>query len=65
MAHPVYPCIWFNNQAEQAANFYCSIFKDSKILNSNTLVTNFKINGSQIMALNADHNSNLMRHFLW
>ncbi|MCW5693533.1 MAG: VOC family protein [Pseudolabrys sp.] len=24
-------CLWFENQAEEAANFYCSVFKDSKI----------------------------------
>lgn len=27
------PFLWFNNEAEEAANFYTSIFKDSKILN--------------------------------
>jgi predicted 3-demethylubiquinone-9 3-methyltransferase (glyoxalase superfamily) len=27
------PFLWFNDQAEQAAEFYCSIFKDSKVLN--------------------------------
>jgi predicted 3-demethylubiquinone-9 3-methyltransferase (glyoxalase superfamily) len=26
------PCLWFDTQAEQAAEFYCSIFKDSRIL---------------------------------
>ena len=25
------PCLWFDNQAEEAANFYVSIFKNSKI----------------------------------
>jgi len=25
------PCLWFDNQAEEAVNFYISIFKDSKI----------------------------------
>ncbi len=25
------PCLWFDNQAEAAANFYVSIFKNSKI----------------------------------
>lgn len=24
-------CLWFENQAEEAAKFYCSVFKDSKI----------------------------------
>src|SRR5467141_4961019 len=27
------PCLWFNNQAEEAAKFYSSIFKNSKIGN--------------------------------
>jgi len=27
------PFLWFNNQAEQAAKFYVSLFKNSKILN--------------------------------
>lgn len=26
------PCLWFDNQAEEAAKFYTSIFKSSKIL---------------------------------
>lgn len=25
------PCLWFDGKAEEAANFYVSIFKDSKI----------------------------------
>ena len=26
------PCLWFDNQAEEAANYYISIFPDSKIV---------------------------------
>ena len=25
------PCLWFNTEAEEAAKFYCSVFKDSKL----------------------------------
>ncbi len=25
------PCLWFDNEAEEAARFYTSIFKNSKI----------------------------------
>jgi predicted 3-demethylubiquinone-9 3-methyltransferase (glyoxalase superfamily) len=25
------PCLWFNDQAEEAANFYASVFKNSRI----------------------------------
>ncbi len=30
-AQKILPCLWFDNQAEEAAKFYCSIFKDSRI----------------------------------
>ena len=26
------PCLWFDNQAEEAANFYVSVFKNSRIV---------------------------------
>lgn len=29
------PCLWFDHQAEEAANFYVSVFKNSKILEIN------------------------------
>ncbi len=29
--HKLTPCLWFDTQAEEAAHFYCSIFKNSKI----------------------------------
>jgi predicted 3-demethylubiquinone-9 3-methyltransferase (glyoxalase superfamily) len=31
MAQRIAPCLWFDNQAEEAAKFYTSIFKNSKI----------------------------------
>ena len=27
------PCLWFDNQAEEAANFYVSVFREARILN--------------------------------
>jgi predicted 3-demethylubiquinone-9 3-methyltransferase (glyoxalase superfamily) len=30
-AHGIMPCLWFDTQAEQAAKFYASVFKDAKI----------------------------------
>ena len=29
--HKLTPCLWFDTQAEEAAKFYCSIFKNAKI----------------------------------
>jgi len=31
MPNPITPCLWFDTEAEEAARFYCSIFKNSKI----------------------------------
>lgn len=53
MIKPIYPCLWFDNQAGEAANFYCSVFKDAKITSENPMVVIFHINGTKFMALNA------------
>lgn len=31
VSQKITPCLWFDTQAEEAAKFYCSIFKNSKI----------------------------------
>jgi len=31
--HKISPFLWFDNNAEEAMNFYVSIFKDSKVVN--------------------------------
>lgn len=31
LAHKIAPCLWFDNQAEEAAKFYVSIFSNSKL----------------------------------
>ncbi len=31
LKHPLTPCLWFDSQAEDAANLYCSVFPNSKI----------------------------------
>src|SRR5215510_3437485 len=51
------PFLWFDNQAEEAINFYVSIFKNSKILkitrNGDTVLTGtFQLDGQEFMALN-------------
>ena len=28
----IMPCLWFNDQAEEAVNYYTSIFKNSKVM---------------------------------
>lgn len=46
------PFLWFDNQAEEAARFYVSIFKSSKILSSNPMTVAFELDGQEFMALN-------------
>jgi predicted 3-demethylubiquinone-9 3-methyltransferase (glyoxalase superfamily) len=52
MTNQIYPCLWFDGQAKAAANFYCSIFKNSKITVDTPMVVNFELNGKKFMGLN-------------
>ena len=51
MSNQIYPCLWFDGQAKAAANFYCSIFSNSSIVQESPIVTHFEIEGKKIMAL--------------
>jgi predicted 3-demethylubiquinone-9 3-methyltransferase (glyoxalase superfamily) len=52
------PFLWFDNQAEEAMNFYTSIFKDSKVISTmpgpdgTILAGTFQLEGQEFMALN-------------
>ena len=52
------PFLWFDNQAEEAANFYVSIFKNSKVLsimpgpNGKAMGVSFELDGQEFKALN-------------
>ena len=48
----VTPFLWFDNQAEEAAKYYVSIFKNSSVLSSNPMVTHLVLEGQQILILN-------------
>jgi predicted 3-demethylubiquinone-9 3-methyltransferase (glyoxalase superfamily) len=68
MINQITPCLWFDNQAEEASIFYTSIFKNSKIDHINrygkegfeihgqkegtVMTVNFRINGQPFTALN-------------
>ncbi|MFY9308958.1 MAG: VOC family protein [Bacteroidia bacterium] len=68
MIKQITPCLWFDNQAEEAANLYTSVFKDSKINTINrytkegfeihgqkegtVMTVSFTINGQDFTALN-------------
>jgi len=51
------PFLWYNGKAGEAAKFYCSIFKNSKIIKENrngkkVLGVTFRINGQELIAFN-------------
>ncbi len=52
MINPIYSCLWFESEAKEAAEYYCSIFKESKIISESPMFVIFEINHTQFMALN-------------
>lgn len=52
MKNSIYPCIWFDGNAKEAAELYCSIFNNGKITADTPMVVNFEIAGKKIMGLN-------------
>ncbi len=60
MSQKITPFLWFENQAEEATNFYVSIFKNSRVVSMNRMggddapvfMTSFILDGEQFMALN-------------
>ncbi|WP_057938457.1 VOC family protein [Algoriphagus resistens] len=49
---PIYPCLWFDGNAKQAAEFYCAVFADSVIVDENPMVVTFESAGQKFMCLN-------------
>jgi predicted 3-demethylubiquinone-9 3-methyltransferase (glyoxalase superfamily) len=68
LKHPLTPCLWFDTQAEEAANLYCAVFPNSKITTvsrypeagqevhgkppGSVMVVAFEIDGQPFTALN-------------
>ena len=48
----IIPFLWFEGQAEEAANFYIALYKNSKITSTSSMMVTFVINGQPFMALN-------------
>lgn len=60
--NPIIPHLWFDKEAREAAEFYCSVFPDSRITNVTTLrdtpsgdcdVVSFELSGQPFMAISA------------
>ena len=53
------PYLWFDTQAEEAMNFYVSVFKNSKVNNisrgpdGNAFMVSFELDGQEFIGLNA------------
>jgi predicted 3-demethylubiquinone-9 3-methyltransferase (glyoxalase superfamily) len=52
MKNPIYPCLWFDGKAKEAAGYYCSIFENSRITSETPIVVEFEINGRKFIGLN-------------
>ncbi|MFA7273933.1 MAG: VOC family protein [Crocinitomicaceae bacterium] len=52
MKKSIYPCLWFDGNAKEAAEFYCSIFPKSEIVSENPMVVHFDVDGQRFMCLN-------------
>lgn len=52
MKHNIHPCLWYDGNAKTAAEFYCSLFPNSKITTDTPLVVNFNLDGQKFMGLN-------------
>ncbi len=46
------PFLWFDQNAEEAARFYTSLFKNSRILEVTPMMVTFELEGQRLMALN-------------
>ncbi len=61
---PIAPCLWFDGNAEEAVNYYVSVFKDSRVLHVDrfsdvgpdpdapVVFIEFQINGQPFQAIN-------------
>lgn len=52
MKNLIHPCLWFDDQAKDAAEWYCSLFKNSSITTDTPMVLKFELEGTEFMALN-------------
>jgi predicted 3-demethylubiquinone-9 3-methyltransferase (glyoxalase superfamily) len=59
---PITPHLWFDKEAREAAEFYCTVFPNSKVTNVTTLsdtpsgdcdIVSFELSGQPFMAISA------------
>ncbi len=64
MGHKIIPNLWFDSEAEEAAAFYCSVFKNSRILSTtrypegapgpagSVMTVDFELDGERFVGIN-------------
>ena len=52
MSQTIYPCLWFDGNAKEAAEFYCTVFSETYITSDTPMVVNFEASGQKFMCLN-------------
>jgi predicted 3-demethylubiquinone-9 3-methyltransferase (glyoxalase superfamily) len=64
MPHPIVPNLWFDAQAEEAAEYYCSLFPDSRVVSvaryteagpgpaGSVMTVEFELNGQRFVGIN-------------
>lgn len=52
MNNNIFPCLWFDGNAKEAADFYCTVFSNSKVTTDTPMVVQFEIEGKKLMGLN-------------
>jgi predicted 3-demethylubiquinone-9 3-methyltransferase (glyoxalase superfamily) len=52
IVNKIIPFLWYDGEAQEAANFYVSIFKNSRIMHANPMSVSFQLEGQLFYALN-------------
>ena len=71
--HEITPCLWFDTEGDEAANFYASVFPNSKIVDvarygeagprpvGTVMTVSFEPDGQKFVALNGGPSSSSTR----
>jgi predicted 3-demethylubiquinone-9 3-methyltransferase (glyoxalase superfamily) len=52
MTKDIYPCLWFDGQAHNAAEYYCSVFSEAAITSDSAMATEFEVSRQKFLCIN-------------
>lgn len=55
MPTPITPCLWFTDHAEEAMEFYCSVFPNSHIVSIDHQCLDLSISGHQLVEVGGNN----------